>query len=444
MLVGVGTFALFAASTNPGPERSVDNWATLAGAWSLASDGDLTLPQAWTSNPWVQPGLAGPASNRPIGTILWNVPGQWLARAQEGPSALGASAVAALTAALCAVLLLALSARFLGRRESLAAVVVVVLGTSVWTVPADDAWPHGPTIALIWVGLLAAATQRWWAHGAATALATLVRPHTVVIGLVTAAETSRRARDPRPIVWAALGASFGIAVTVIVNARLWGQWTVVAPGYDVRVGGVATGVDVLDPILGLAGTLFSLERGILVLSPFLVALVPGIPAGWRAAPDWVRAAAIGGVAYLVVQLTINPFTGGSAYYGYRLPLEALAAAAPLLMLAWREWTSTTQRRRTVWLALVTWSAFVHGVGAFGVSTLEPAGSAWTTPAFALIASVEPWRFGPALLAALIAGAVVSGRLPGVAADGRRGPATTTPLAPSDAPAPPSPAQQPDR
>ena len=78
-------------------------------------------------------------------------------------------------------------------------------------------------------------------------------------------------------------------------------------------------------------------RGLLVYSPFLIFLIPGLPAAWRKAPGWVQGSAIGGVLYLLFQLKANRYSGGDSFWGYRYPLEALAAAGPLLLLSYTEW-----------------------------------------------------------------------------------------------------------
>jgi hypothetical protein len=81
------------------------------------------------------------------------------------------------------------------------------------------------------------------------------------------------------------------------------------------------------------------SRGLLVWSPFLLVLAPGLPSAWRAAPSWARGPAIGAVLYLLIQWKANLYAGGGGFSGYRYPLEALMAAGPLLYLAAREWVA---------------------------------------------------------------------------------------------------------
>lgn len=51
--------------------------------------------------------------------------------------------------------------------------------------------------------------------------------------------------------------------------------------------------------------------------------------GWRAAPLWVRSAAAGGTAYLLIQLRGNGFSGGYGFFSYRLAIEWLTLCALL-------------------------------------------------------------------------------------------------------------------
>ncbi len=111
------------------------------------------------------------------------------------------------------------------------------------------------------------------------------------------------------------------------------------------------------------GGFFDLRRGFLVWSPFLLVLLPGLPAGWRAAPAWVRSAAVGGLVYLLLQYGANRFSGGDGHFTYRYPLEMLTAASPLLVLSARHWTLQTRLRRKALLFTVVASIEAPAVSA---------------------------------------------------------------------------------
>ena len=102
----------------------------------------------------------------------------------------------------------------------------------------------------------------------------------------------------------------------------------------------------------------------MLYSPFLILLIPGLPAAWRKAPAWVRGSAIGGVAYLLLQLKANRYSGGDSFWGYRYPLEMLAASAPLLLLAYTEWVRhRSDLLRRVFMYTVVASIVLTATGA---------------------------------------------------------------------------------
>jgi alpha-1,2-mannosyltransferase len=116
-------------------------------------------------------------------------------------------------------------------------------------------------------------------------------------------------------------------------------------------------------LVGILGSLFSPARGVFVYSPFLLLVVPGLAVAWRAAPPWVRYFAVGGVLNLLVTLWVLPFSGGNGFYSYRLPIETLFLAAPLLVLAYRNWTARTTLRRLLFAELLVVSLYLQALGA---------------------------------------------------------------------------------
>jgi hypothetical protein len=98
-------------------------------------------------------------------------------------------------------------------------------------------------------------------------------------------------------------------------------------------------------------------------APFIVPLLFGVRASWRAAPPWVRCAAVCGVVYLLVEFKSNRFSGGAPFWSYRYPLEGLTLLAPPLLLAWREHVTESARRRAISSALVIFAVALQAVGA---------------------------------------------------------------------------------
>lgn len=120
------------------------------------------------------------------------------------------------------------------------------------------------------------------------------------------------------------------------NAAVFGSPSITG-GYSDSFATRAASFDLVNYFGNVALALVHPVRGLFVYSPFLIFLIPGLPAAWRKAPGWVQGSAIGGVLYLLFQLKANRYSGGDSFWGYRYPLEALAAAGPLLLLSYTEW-----------------------------------------------------------------------------------------------------------
>jgi hypothetical protein len=103
--------------------------------------------------------------------------------------------------------------------------------------------------------------------------------------------------------------------------------------------------------------------GMLIWSPFLVVLIPGLREAWRRADDWVRGPAIGAAAYFFLQWTLNRASGGFRFFSYRYPLEPLVAAAPLLLLAYLHWIRPRPAVARVFFVCVAVAVALHAYGA---------------------------------------------------------------------------------
>jgi hypothetical protein len=143
----------------------------------------------------------------------------------------------------------------------------------------------------------------------------------------------------------------------------------------------------------VVGALASPERGLFVLSPFLLALVPGIRAAWRDAPPWAQGFALGGVAYTLVQLWLNRFSGGYNFYSYRLMLELLTCATPLLVISFRQWTAKSAFRLRVFAGFLAVSAAMQAMGAVAYRPDFLARDPWHTFQPALVLAERPFVAG---------------------------------------------------
>lgn len=364
-----GLFYVYLITSNLGSDQNTDTMSAAIPAWSLAQHGTLDIPQYEGGTPWIVRRGDDVLSDRMPGIILWAVPFFRLFGTPDGPSTLVA-AIAAVTATTAAVVLLyRIFRRLLDARAAVVGAALVAFGTATWTISADALWPHGPAQMWLAGAMLLMSTQTWWGAGLAYAASITIRPHLAVAAAISGLWESVARRSLKPLIQVGLTSALGVAALLVYNTLVFGETTLLIGVYAGRTTTAADNAASLGslqhPLLrGLLGTLFSPVRGVLVLSPFLIMLLPGLVKAWRVAPTWARASATGGIAYMLVQLFGNAFEGGARFYSYRLPIEALTLAVPLLALCWREWTSRTSRRRVVFAVLAVFSVVQHAVGAF--------------------------------------------------------------------------------
>lgn len=344
-------------------QQSPDPLAAAVPAWQYVVHGNLTLDAFEGMLPWFVDTGERIVSNRTPGIIFFAVPFYWLlGTTPDAPNLVPATAAAATAAAGAMTLLHLVFRRLVSPSTAMVGAYVAALGTSTWSVSADALWGHGPNQLWLGAALLALAAERYMGSGVGFGLAVFTRPQLAVIPAITGLWAGVHKRSLRPVALVGVPAALGLAGLVFYN-RLMFQTASVAGGYGSYVTDNLASRPVWDYAEGIAGTLVSPDRGVLFMSPFLLALVPGLRAAWRVAPTWVRSAAVGGVVYMLVQLRINYFSGGDHFYSYRLSIELLTMAAPLLLLAYREWTAYTPLRRRAFSALAFLSIALHALGA---------------------------------------------------------------------------------
>ena len=300
-------------------------------------------------------------SNRPPGAIYWAVPFYWISPRSAEPDMVPA-AVAASVAAAAAMALLHVALRHITTaRLALAGALVAGLASPVWSVSSDALWQHGPSQMWLALSLVTAGAGNVYGTGTALALAVFTRPLTAVIAAATGILDSIRRRTIKPVVVIGVISGLGAASLIAYNASMF---TSPSPtgGYGSYPVENIVGYTVSQYAHNLVGTLVSHTHGILVYTPYLIILLPGLRAAWRAAPGWVRTAALAGIAYMLVQLRVNYFTGGYAFYGYRLPLEMLTMTAPLLILSYKEWVARDRGRQILFAlgVLVAFGLQIYG------------------------------------------------------------------------------------
>ncbi|HEY5200844.1 MAG TPA: hypothetical protein VIJ31_08020 [Acidothermaceae bacterium] len=374
-LVGVIAFAVFAATAQYHDPLNNDAHATAVAAWQLAHHGNATLTAYQGQFPWLYPVDGRYVTNRLPGTIFWAAPFYALIGSSSYPPIYPSALAAALASAIAVGLAFALCCRIASRRQAAAAALALAFATGTWTVSAKELWTHGPAQAAVLLTVLCYSHRRWLLAGIPAGFAILIRPHLGVVAVVLGVAAAVRERSLRPLL-ISVGSAVGLWILLLYNHAVWGAWTVFG-GYPDSA--QASGHAVVEFGVGIVGTFVSPERGVLVMTPALLLLLPGCRAAWRVAPWWVRSATLSGIVYVAVQIWVSRFSGGDGFYSYRTPLEGLTLCVPLLTIAWREWTSTTRVRRTAFAGLAAASVALHAFGSIVDWVLPgPNHSPWKT------------------------------------------------------------------
>lgn len=390
--------ALYLATANYTRPQSVDTVATYQPAWQFVRFGNLHLDAFAGTNPWIVHVGGHWFSNRFPGAIFVNVPMYWLS------GGVMASWPAAVTSALISagivVALYLLLKRLVEPRVAMVLAVAAGLGTSLWSVTADASWSSGPAVLCLMLALVAVSRNRFLLAGLALGAGVLARPYLALAALGIGLVESWIRRDVRCSLKIGLGSIPGVALLLAYNRLIFGHFTI-AGGYasyatDFRgTAGRATagGAGLLGGaktfLTAIAGSLVSPQRGLILFSPIVLVLVLVLWRRriWHQAPSWVRAAAVAGLLSLLGQLWVNGFTGGAYYYGYRLPLIALACVLPLMALAVQD-AVRRPRSSSCWVALVAISVFVQAMGALPGYRPSEAMAPWSRSDFASLLGVR--------------------------------------------------------
>lgn len=260
------------------------------------------------------------------------------------PATLSAVIVTAAAAAVLALTFYGLSASV---PTSIVAGLLLGLATGAWAVAARMSWTHGPAMLALALGALALQRQRWGWAGAAFGLAILCRPHLAIIAAVVGIGLSITRRSASPAIRVGLASTCGLILLLAYNRAVWGVISI-SGGYGDDFSDRFASSDFSWFLRNVWGALVDRQHGLLTWAPFLLVLGAGAAVARRRLPDWTVLSAVGGLLYLLIQLKANRFSGGDGHFGYRYPLEATVAAAPLLFLGYWHWA---RERRTARLAL---------------------------------------------------------------------------------------------
>lgn len=369
-IAGVGAALLALYITFSNTAAGGDHYPAALTAWSIATTGSADVsPFVEAREPlWLFAVGDAVVTNRFAGAVLYAVPFYAVAGLFTDQFSMWPGIVAASTMASAAVLLMWAALLPMGRRVAIGAAAVFGLGSATFAVSADTQWSHAPAQAALAAAVLALTRGRLGWAGVALGLAVAVRPHLAVAAAIIGLWMAASDRSWRPAVRIGAGAVPGVLVLLtyngLVHDRFWPTNGLERSADDVAWGDSGGGEGLASLPENLLGTLASPGRGILVLYPVLVLLAFWLPAGWRRASAAERAAALGGLGYLLAQLTLNRYSGGWWFFGSRLTIEPLTLAFPLLVRAWTQ-VPAGRWRVLAWLAL-GWGFVTHVLGAVSV------------------------------------------------------------------------------
>jgi hypothetical protein len=397
-LLFLAVWVIYLATATYDMVQITDSRAAAISAWSVATRGTFALPEEWEGTiPWETPGPSGDLyTDRFPGSVIPAVPFYAIAHvvgAAEQPSHpvflnyAPAGIAAATVAALAVATMYLVLRRLADRRLAMAATLVFAFGTATWSVSANALWTHGVTTLALGAGMLGVASGRHWSGGLAYGASVLARPQTAVVPAVTGIWRALERRDLRPAVAIGMTAGLGVAVLSIYSQALFGTWLPIAGYSPAKVGAVATtSGDVFAE--RMLQSLLHVERGVLVYTPVLLAMLPFVWRAWRSSPDWVRSSAVAGVVYLMVQMRSNAAHGGGDYFGSRLTIETVVLSVPLFVRCWQVVVVRERVLQAVVVVAAVVSIGIHSVGAT-VRSVSPAGRAHFAEGLAEICGEEP-------------------------------------------------------
>lgn len=364
-----------------------DTKAAIWPAWVFVHHGTFYLDHVRNlpHNEWFQHYGTHLVSNRTMGVVLAGVPVcaalSWTGLSPEHLNALNGSLLGALAIAFLYLVFRTL----VTQRVALAATAVLAFGTSMWTVAGAETWPQSVDALCAALALLAVARARYWLAGLALAPAIMTRPHMALAAAVLGVWLTVARRSLRPGIGIGVPSAAGLGLLLWWNSWMFGGASV-AGGYGSYAGHVTGAPGDHGPVAYLenaAGAFFTPGVGLFVFTPVALVATYAIVRHCRDKdiPAWVRAACAGGVAYELMQLRLNLYTGGGGFYGNRLLIELGVLSSPLAVVACARWTAWHPWRRFTLAFLAGWSVATRAVGALLAYYLvgsSLAGDPWTS------------------------------------------------------------------
>ena len=341
---------------------SMDVVAAEVPAWSVATRGQLGLVEIPTPDiPWFFEREGVFFSDRFPGAIAFLVPAYWVADLLgfTGFSFVPGAVTAAVVTALAVLVMNEVYALTLHSRRSVhVATLFTAFGTGAWSVCASAPWSHTLNFLLLSLGLWALAKDRLVWAGLAFGGVVLTRPQWAIALAILGLCLSLSSRSVIPALKIALGMLPGIALLFAYNGLLFGQW---GPSNGRELGGSVQPLWSSFPV-NVGGGLLSPTRGLIAFYPIVIVCAIALPSLVRSAPTWQRAAALAGVCGMAVQLLLNRYSGGDAFFGPRLWIEPLVLLAPLLASGAQSFHDQ-HPRSPVLPVVIGYGVLLHGIGA---------------------------------------------------------------------------------
>jgi hypothetical protein len=308
----------------------------------------FTLPQVWLLDAFV-PG--------------WEEQAHWYC------VLMSKSTAAAIAALVGVTLLYLLRALGLGR-VALPAVLAAALGSDLWAVASQSMWQHGPAALALSLSMLLLATRnpsrlRLCLAGLAAAALVCFRSIDIVFAGTILLWVAWR--HPRGLVW-----FLPLPIVVggaLVSFNYWyfgaiegGQALIEATHAELHGFRGSWSGNLLE---GMAGTLFSPNRGLFVFTPWVAVALAAVPATAGRLRPWslIRCLLVALVPYLLILSMYGCWWGGKCF-GPRFWTDAIPLFT-VLLAAGLEWSRAGCRPGFWALVLtITLSSGVQVIGAF--------------------------------------------------------------------------------
>jgi len=336
-------------------ESNFDAVAAALPSWRLAQFGDIDLAQ-FEELPFIFDVNGTVLSNRPPGIAFLSTPLYWLFGSQTFsgvvPSLLPATAAAAMASAGAVGVLHLVLRRLTTAPVAVGSALVFAIGTSTWSISANELWPHGPAQLFLALAVLGMASSRFVSAGVALGASLLIRPVTAIIAAVSGLYYGWRTRSWKPVLAVGVGSLLGLAALLAYNRLVLDSGSPAPGNYGQSFVDRASSQHPLAYFGDVLGFLFHPKYSVFVFSPFLVFTLLRLRAAWKTAPLWTKASAMGGLVYILIHLRLNRFWGGLAF-NYRYALELLIMLSPILFLSWQAWYDEASRfdKRLFWYSV---------------------------------------------------------------------------------------------